>query len=177
MSPFSPELRDLRATLQLIENGFTETAAVVALGERVLALRAERVSAWSVAEQVDHLIKVEQSILSHLLTRNPAPGPRITLAGRFVLLTGWIPRGSGTSPKRLRGLPAGQAELTAALDACRKTLRTLAADPEPLLGPAAVLPHKMFGALTAVEALRFVPIHTRHHLLIVTDIRKSAVAR
>ena len=147
---------------------------MIALGEGILALRAEKVSGWSVAEQLDHLIKVESSIYSHLLTRTPAPGPRTSLVGRFVLATGWIPRGRSEAPKRLRGTPAGAEQLKAALDACLETFRRLAAEPEPLLSSAAVLPHKMFGALTASDAIRFAPIHTLHHLKIVADIRRSA---
>jgi DinB superfamily len=170
-------LRDLRAVLRRIEDDFGTVASVIALEDSGLALRAPEISAWSVAEQVDHLVKVEQSIFSHLLTRTPAPGKAISWAGRLVLLTGWIPRGRGTSPRKLRGTTAGPAELGAALEACRETFHRLAAEPDPLLDPVPSLPHKMFGALTAAEALRFVPIHTHHHLKIVADIRTSAGSR
>lgn len=171
MRPNLSELRDLRALLDRIERDFSTVSSVIALGDGVLSLRAEGVSAWSVAEQIDHLVKVNQSIFAHLLTRTLATGKTISWAGRFVLLTGWIPRGKGTSPKKLRGATATAAELTAALEACRDTFRRLAEEPDPLLDPTPSLPHKMFGSLTAVEALRFVPIHTRHHLKIVEDIR------
>lgn len=163
--------------LRRCEDDFGTVASVIALGDSGLALRAPEVSAWSVAEQVDHLVKVEQSIFSHLLTRTPAVGKSISWAGRFVLLTGWIPRGVASSPKRLRGTAAGPEELGTALEACRETFRRLAAEPDPLLDSVPSLPHKIFGAFTAVEALRFVPIHTRHHLKIVADIRKSAGGR
>jgi hypothetical protein len=174
MSASESDLRDLQAAFRRIEQRHGEVASVIALGDAALSLRAEKVSAWSVAEQLDHLIKVESSIYSHLLTRTPAPGPRTSLVGRFVLAAGWIPRGRSEAPKRLRGKPAGAAELKAALDACGETFRRLAAEPDPLFSRAAVLPHKMFGALTAGEAIRFAPIHTRHHLKIVADIRRSA---
>ena len=164
----------LRDPFRRIEAAWQEVAAVIALGEPVLSLRAANVSGWSVAEQVDHLLKTDHSITSHLLTRTPAPGPTNSLVGRIVLATGFIPRGTAEAPKRLRGLPAGQAELSASLDRCRESFRRLAAEPEPLLAPGPVLPHKMFGALTALEALRFVPIHSRHHLKIVADIRRVA---
>jgi hypothetical protein len=174
MSASQSDLRDLEATFRRIEKEHGRVASVIALGQGALSLRTESVSAWSVAEQLDHLIKVESSIYSHLLTRTPAPGPRISLVGRFVLAAGWIPRGRSEAPKRLRGTPAGAEQLKAALDACGETLRRLAAEPDALFSPAAVLPHKMFGALTAGEAVRFAPIHTRHHLKIVADIRCSA---
>ncbi len=170
-------LRDLRVAFRRIEDDFGTVASVIAAGEAGLALRAPAVSAWSVAEQVDHLVKVEQSIFSHLLTRTPAQGRTISMWGRFVLLTGWIPRGKGTSPRKLRGTPASALELTAALEACRETFHRLAAEPDRLLDPVPCLPHKMFGALTAAEAVRFVPIHTRHHLKIVRDIGAAAPGR
>ena len=166
--------RDLRSLFDRIEADFGAVSSVIALGDAALALRAPEVSAWSVAEQVDHLVKVNQSIFSHLLTRTPASGPRISLAGRLVLLTGYFPRGKGESPRKLRGQPASAAELSAALETSRDTFRKLAAEPGPLLDPSPALPHKMFGALTAAQALRFVPIHTRHHLRIVSDIRAAA---
>jgi len=168
--------RNLRSILERIETELGAVSSVIGLGDAALALRAPEVSAWSVAEQVDHLVKVNQSIFSHLLTRTPASGPRISLAGRLVLLTGHFPRGRGESPRKLRGQQASAVELAAAHEKSRDTFRILAAEPEPLLDPSAVLPHKMFGALTAAQALRFVPIHTRHHLRIVADIR-AAVRR
>jgi hypothetical protein len=177
MGPNLSELRDLRALLDRIERDFSAVSSVIALGEPVLSLRADPVSAWSVAEQVDHLVKVNHSIFAHLLTWTPAAGKTISLAGRFVLLTGWIPRGKGTSPRKLRGQAAAAPELTAALEACHETFRRLASEPDPLLTTVPSLPHKMFGALTPAEALRFVPIHTRHHLKIVEDIRKPAGGR
>jgi hypothetical protein len=177
MSTRPADLDALHVVFSRIESGWGEVAKIIALGDEALSLRAEKVSAWSVTEQVDHLLKVERSIYSHLLTRTPAPGPRISLAGRFVLATGWIPRGKSESPRGLRGTPARSGELAASLETCREVFRRLAAEPDPLLSPAAVLPHKMFGALTAGEAIRFAPIHTRHHLKIAADIRRSSVGR
>jgi hypothetical protein len=170
----SRDLSALRPHFDRIDRDFAAVAAVIALGDGVLSLRLEAVSGWSVAEQVDHLVKVNRSIFTHLLTRTPAPGPTISWIGKAVLLTGWIPRGKSTSPKALRGTAATAAELSAKLEESREAFRKLAAEPEALLDPVPSLPHKMFGALTAVEAVRFVPIHTHHHLKIVADIRKSA---
>jgi hypothetical protein len=174
MRPNLSDRRDLRAILARTEGDFSTVSSVIALGDAVLSLRADGVSAWSVAEQVDHLVKVNRSIFAHLLTRTPAEGKTISWAGRFVLVTGWIPRGKGTSPKKLRGQAATAADLAAALEACHDTFHQLAEEPEPLLAPVPSLPHKMFGALTPLEALRFVPIHTRHHLKIVEEIRARA---
>jgi hypothetical protein len=174
VSPSASAHRDLRSIFDRIDADFGAVASVIALGDPALGVRAAGVSAWSVAEQVDHLIKVNQSVFSHLLTRTPASGPRISLVGRVVLLSGSFPRGKAESPRKLRGQPATAEELSAALEKSRGTFRRLASEPDPLLASAPVLPHKMFGAMTAIQALRFVPIHTRHHLKIVSEIRAAA---
>jgi hypothetical protein len=35
------------------------------------------------------------------------------------------------------------------------------------------LPHPYFGGLTPVQTLRFLVVHTGHHLRIVADIRRA----
>src|SRR5579864_3795534 len=90
--------------------------------EAELAARAPAVSGWSVAEQLEHLVLVDRSVLKgvrRLLDdahgqwarpaqpaqpaqqAQPAP-PGINLLGRIVLGTGFIPRG------RARTLPPFQ---------------------------------------------------------------------
>jgi hypothetical protein len=136
-------------------------------------LRAERVSGWSVAEQLDHVLRIVEAQLERLAERRVAKRG-INLVGRIILGVGRIPRGVGKSPAPVRGTAKSRAELRAALAAARARLATLSADaalwgdPRPLAG------HPYFGGLTPRQVLRFLEVHTDHHLRIVADIRRAA---
>lgn len=160
-----------------------EVRAVHAQLDRIAALldvdpdptpvRVERVSGWSVAEQVDHVLKVVTAQLARLDERRPPP-KGINLAGRIVLGIGRIPRGVGKSPAPVRGEARSRSELLAALGAARGRLERMAGDAalwnerRPLAG------HPYFGGLTPRQVLRFLEIHTDHHLRIVAEIRRAA---
>ena len=128
----------------------------------------ERVSAWSPAEHVDHLLKVTKSILDRLPSDEALPGG-ISLMGRAVLGLRWIPRGRGRTPERLTGKHCTTEELQARL--ARVTAAVNAVD-AAVVDAARIrnVPHPRFGGLTPAQALRFVTVHTEHHLKIVRDI-------
>ena len=99
----------------------------------------------------------------------------MNLTGHLLLALGWIPRGVGKSPKgvvpaeRNAGRPRGARRPAAqGSTATRRSPRRVLADPTP------VFPHPYFGGLTALQGLRFLGIHTHHHLKIVADIRRAA---
>ena len=70
--------------------------------EAELGARAPAVSGWSVAEQLEHLMLVDRGVLKlmgHILDDpRPMPEAAINLAGRVVLLAGFIPRGRAQAP-------------------------------------------------------------------------------
>lgn len=86
--------------------GEMEWCAELAADPVRLAARAPAVSGWSVAEQLEHLLRVDRGILGRLgeAARGSAPeaagGPSVT--GRLVLVTGTIPRGRGSAPDGTR---------------------------------------------------------------------------
>jgi hypothetical protein len=139
-----------------------------------LSARNERVSGWSVAEHVDHMYKVAMSIVRRLADASAEPLPRgVNFLGRLVLLFGWIPRGRGKSPSRLIGTRADGAEIDAALLRLERELDAL--PPEGLrTSRGKIVPHPLFGALTPPQALRFIVVHTRHHLKIIREIQGRA---
>jgi len=146
--------------------------ALVAEGEGTLSRRAPAISAWSVGEQVDHLLKVRRSIFELLLSQPPALPHGMNMAGRIACTLGWIPRGVGKSPERLRGQPKSAEELRAAIARGAETFARLRQAEVVLKNPAPVLPHPRFGGLRALEAMRFADIHDRHHLKLIRDIRR-----
>jgi hypothetical protein len=135
-----------------------------------LSSRNERVSAWCLAEQIDHVTKVTASVVEVLADANAPPLSRgLNFVGRLLLLSGWIPRGVGKSPRRLTGTPvptpdldAALARLVAAFDAL--PFERLRASRVPIVR------HPKFGGLTPPQALRFLVVHTKHHLKIVDEI-------
>lgn len=127
------------------------------------------VSQWTPSEHVDHSVKVMSSIVGRLLDPGAERGRPLRAIGRLILLIGWIPRGRGKSPTRLRGARATREELSGALDALASQLARLEASHLSLArGP--VVPHPTFGGLNPPQAVRFAAIHTKHHLKIVADL-------
>jgi len=133
------------------------------------------ISEWSVGQQLEHLTNVLRGVVDTLdkLMRGEAedPAPPNPM-GRLFLLLGWIPRGRGKAPERMRpkGIDAG--ELAAYLAREKRRLGEL--DLEALDGAAGTLPHPVFGPLTARRWLRFLEVHNHHHWRIVRDILQSS---
>lgn len=130
-------------------------------------------SKWSPSEHLDHSIKVTASIVNRLLDTEAPRGERpLSFIGRLVLLSGWIPRGAGKSPERVRGTQCNSADLHASLTKLEGKIALLTAEH---LNDArgGIVPHPRFGDLVPTVALRFARIHTRHHLRIIEDILKA----
>jgi hypothetical protein len=167
-------LRRLHARLLRQSAGLSGLAGAAA--ER-LAVREDRVSAWSVGDHLEHMQRVGRSVLGVLdklrAEPRPGPGPAIRPAGRLVLFLGVIPRGRARATKFVepQGLP--RESLQAELGALHARLAALG--PEQLAALEGIegrLPHPIFGGLDARQWLRFLEIHQHHHLKIVRDIER-----
>ena len=140
-----------------------------------LFARDERVSAWSVAEHLDHLYKVSLSIVRRLAEEGVQPSPKgVSFLGRAVLWSGWIPRGRGKTPERLGGKPCTAEDLEHSLEKLERAVEALPAG-AAASSRGAIVPHPKFGGLTPPQALRFLVVHTAHHLRIVGEIVRSRV--
>ena len=138
------------------------------------ALQRESVSKWSVAEQLDHAIRVCSAILLKVLEPSEIVPQKLNWIGRLVLLAGYIPRGKGKSPKAFLPVPCSQQQLRQSVGETRALLdRVLAGRSSE--SSDRIVRHPLFGGLTAKEALVFANIHTRHHLAIVRDILAARV--
>jgi hypothetical protein len=166
--------------------GHLDELTLLAADEARSLLLAPAVSAWSIAQHVDHLAIAHRLILevyARLLAappdaRRPADQGRPSLMGRLVLLTGFIPRGVGKAPPPTR--PADRPEpaaVRAHLDAYRQVLEDVGRQLDRLLALPVRPPHPRFGPLDAVGWLRFIEIHERHHLKIVADIERRSAWR
>lgn len=159
--------------------------------DRHLFAARPEVSAWSPAQHLYHAAQIGAGLLGWIVQQarladasgDPSneAAPReedggdgdggVNKAGRAVLAAGRMPRGAGTSPDAF--VPPDDLapeQLTTML----ATQRRYAEAMQPHLG---ALPHvrvrrthPVFGALDAVQWLRFVRVHTDHHHRIVRDI-------
>ncbi|HXG59541.1 MAG TPA: DinB family protein, partial [Thermoanaerobaculia bacterium] len=158
----SLEMESEVATLRSQLDRFRALASNGSLGRS-----APEVSGWSIAEHVDHCLKSSRAILARINDPRPCDGG-INFVGRLVLLTGWIPRGRGKSPEKMRGGVVTGGEVAASL---RELEAVVAAfTPEAMSCRAPVVRHPYFGGLDPRQALRFTIIHNRHHLRIIDDI-------
>jgi len=163
----------ISAELDRLDAQLRQVAALIDEGDERLGRRAPRVSGWSVGEQVDHLTKVLERALALMLTSSTPLPKGINLTGRLLLACGRIPRGIGKSPQSVRGAERSAAELRESLARIRPLVERLRATPARLVDRTAIFPHPYFGGLDAAQALRFLSVHTDHHLRIVADIRKA----
>lgn len=159
--------------LERIESQLRQVEALIAEGDEKLGRRAPKVSGWSVGEQLDHVLKVLDRSLGLLLTSDTALPKGVNLTGRLLLAVRRLPRGVGKSPTALRGAerPAGELREQAARIA--PLLAKVREQPDRFARPTPIYPHPYFGGLDAARALRFLAVHTDHHLRIVADIRRA----
>jgi len=146
-----------------------------------LPLRAPALSAWSVAQHVDHLAAANLLCLRAAAVLVEGTDDRIlargapNVWGRLVLTFGHIPRGRGRAPQAT--VPAEEpdaATLAERLRPGREVLDALAADPDALAAARGRLPHPALGAFSAVQWVRFTAVHVRHHLAIAADLRQRS---
>jgi hypothetical protein len=149
-------------------------AALLAEEPDAMPVRVARVSLWSVGEQLDHLLKVLEAGLDRLEPPGEPLRRGINLAGRICLGVGRFPRGVGKSPARMRAEVRERADLAASLAAVRVRVGGLAGRDELWRSRTPVFKHPYFGGLDPRQAVRFLEVHTDHHLRIVADIRRAA---
>jgi hypothetical protein len=162
---------------------FTAAASLARLRGQLRQMRAladspqlfaeSRLSAWTPSEHIDHLTKVTTSIVRRLLQPEAERVDKpFQLLGRVILAAGWIPRGRGKAPERLRGVRVDAAELHASLTTLEGKLDELTPQQiDDQRGP--IVPHPRFGGMRPSQALRFAAVHNEHHLRIIADILRA----
>jgi hypothetical protein len=177
-----PALRRVHEKLERQIGGLAELAAGP---PQVLQSRAEAVSGWSVAEHLEHLVRIDNGILDRIDrlaagTAEPPskPVPPLNLIGRLILLCGLIPRGRGKAPEAVRPQGMEVAELRAGIAGLGERFHSLGPRLPELAALQGTFRHPYFGGLSPVQWLRFMDIHHHHHLKIVRDVlRGLGVAR
>jgi hypothetical protein len=143
-------------------------------------LRAPAVSAWSVGEQLDHLLRASRSVLRRIASppvdKPPDPSPT-HLTGRLALWTGYMPRGVGKAPERILPQPHTSESLHESAAAVADLVSGLRGREKEIRASRDRFRHPFFGGFSAAQWVRFVEIHQHHHLKIAEDIRRAQPRR
>jgi hypothetical protein len=161
--------------LARIDAQLAELEQLVANESSALDQRADRVSGWSVRQQVDHVVKVLALGLANVASGGKPQSQGCNLIGKVLMAADWLPRGVAKSPKSVLPEESPDAALLVEI----RRLRAAYAAPELAASSAfdderPVFPHPRFGGLTALQGVRFLGTHTHHHWKIVRDIRRAA---
>jgi len=140
--------------------------------ERYLSVKDKRkdsVSMSDVAWQIDHSLKVINLVSETLLKSNPEDYKSNFNAWRLLLFTiGYFPRGKVKAPKFVR-----PPEIITIEDLKEQILLAYQnIERLKLANKHAYFKHFIFGVLHKKQTIRFLQLHTNHHLKIIRDILK-----
>ena len=127
------------------------------------------VSEGSVGWHIDHTLLVLNGVTNGLKYSDPSAYKWSFDFKRIVVLAmGKIPRGRGKAPSAAQPKETpSQVSLTELVQKVSKKLKNL-----DDLTPNHNFAHPVFGQLNLKQTIRFLEIHTQHHLDIIKDILK-----
>ena len=129
------------------------------------------ISSSSVGWHIEHVLLSMDRIVEAMLASNPATFKSTISVRKFAVFTlGKIPRGRAKAPRAVRPgdditIEGLNAHFKQSLDLV-KNINTIRSDQ--------YFEHPYFGHIRLKPAIRFIKIHTRHHLKIIEDILRSA---
>lgn len=133
-------------------------------------IKNSAVSASTIGWQLDHSLKVINAVCQWTINSNPKDYKWKFNFWRSVLLPlGYFPRGKAKAPKHV--LPSEvitSNALKQQLETAKAFIPTIANLPNDVY-----FKHPLFNMLTKRQTIRFLEIHTNHHLKIVKDILKK----
>ena len=127
------------------------------------------VSKTSVGWHIDHSLKVINKVCETLIISNPKEFQQgFNLKRRIIFALGFFPRGKARSPKRV--LPPEViliSDLKSQLEEAKSNLKNIQELEEDCF-----FTHPIFKKLNKKQTLKFMGLHTNHHLKIIKDIIK-----
>ncbi len=128
-----------------------------------------KVSAVSVGWHIEHSLLVINNIVKAL--SNSEPGKfeqKFNFARLIVMSIGHFPRGKAKSPKASTPQIFDKESLKVHLSNTIEKIKVLETMPEDRY-----ITHPFFGDMQTKDSIKFIAIHTNHHLKIMNDILKS----
>ncbi|MGK7389501.1 MAG: hypothetical protein ACNS60_04095 [Candidatus Cyclobacteriaceae bacterium M2_1C_046] len=127
------------------------------------------VSEKPVSWHIDHSLRVINGVCHTLKNSNPQEYKgSFNLIKLYILFTGHIPRGKGRAPKSV--VSPGEVlkeDLIKQVELAKNQIKEI-----KTLPPKSFFIHPYFGALKLDTSIKFLAIHTNHHLKIIRDILK-----
>lgn len=163
---------DLRRTRKMYDEMHGVLGLPIESQDRVVP----RISAWSPLQQIAHISKSNRWILSSVVAiltgrRKFETAGSIKPIGRLVLRSGLIPRGVGKAPSVARPDDAiSAARLSEELRLQLANMGQIDEHLEAVKNSQDTFEHPYFGHLNSRQWIRFVRVHTNHHMKIVSEI-------
>ncbi|MBI2722499.1 MAG: DinB family protein [Bacteroidetes bacterium] len=124
------------------------------------------VSGSSVGWHIEHILLTNNAIINALKNSEPTKyKPSFRFSKLLVFVTGKIPRGRAKAPKVVTPALFNTESLTAHINYGKDKIQEL-----KTLSPSAYFTHPFFGDLKLKDTIKFLEIHTKHHLNIIKDI-------
>lgn len=129
--------------------------------------RNEKVSKVDVAWQLDHSLRVLIEVSKSMVASDPGTyQAKFNLRFRILSALNWIPRGKGRTPKAVMAQETISKEgLQQKVIEAKQLLQRV-----EKLSDKHYFDHPLFGHIKKRQALRFLNMHTQHHLKIVREI-------
>lgn len=127
----------------------------------------DAISGETIGWHIAHSCKVINTITNVIVHSDPSKAkPKFSSAYYWIILTNKIPRGKVKAPKIV--IPTktiSKKEIIEEIELAKANLQTLAST-----GQNKYFTHPIFGDLNVPKTLRFLTVHTNHHLKIIRDI-------
>jgi hypothetical protein len=117
--------------------------------------------------QIDHSLRVIFGVSTQLEESNPNEfKSKFSFIKFIVMTTKYIPRGKAKAPKSVRNEnPITEKTIREFLEKTKIQVAKIEG-----LDKNGHFPHPYFGSMKKKEAIRFIEIHTKHHLKIIRDV-------
>ena len=150
--------------IQKLKNLLSEAASYLEKHDVV----NEKVSAAPVGWHLEHSLLTLDAIIDGIKKSEPASyKSKLSFARLLVMTLGKIPRGRAKAPERVRPASIDREILEKHFEKTDGKINELTT-----INSGQYFLHPYFGNLRLKPAIRFMEIHTRHHLDIVRDILK-----
>lgn len=173
-------LRLLISVCSLSINGArSEMKPIIVLNEQISELGSYlsrenkvnlEISKWSIYQQIEHILLVNTQVLEMVEAgKTPEDQKSRSILSYVTLTFGFIPRGRAESPNYVLPESSDKNDLLKLIEKFKAQLIRVKSL-ETFNSNEVVGNHPYFGGLSRSEWLRFIEIHTRHHLKIIRDI-------
>lgn len=128
-----------------------------------------KISKVSVGWHLDHSLKVINGVINTLQTSDISLYKNnFTLIGKIFFTIGHFPKGRAKAPKRV--MPPNvilRDDILSQINTAKERIHQISS-----LDDNAYFQHPIFGNINRKRVVRFLEIHTNHHLKIIKDILK-----